>query len=72
MDRSKYDKLWDLQSDIEESLHESDGLYHEQTCEDAQEKIEKSYSDKLITREQCEELLDAMNLETNIDWEELL
>jgi len=71
MNKSKYDKLWDLQSQIDESLYECDGIYFEQTCEDAQTKIEDAYSGNLITKEQCEELLDAMNLETNIDWNEL-
>ena len=71
MNKSKYAKLWDLQSQIDESLYECGGMYYEQTCEDAQTKIEKAYSGNLITKEQCEELLDVMNLETNIDWNEL-
>lgn len=71
MRKSKYTKLWDLQSDIDESLYECGGIYYEKTCEDAQEKIEKAYSSNFITREQCEKLLCAMNLEINIDWDEL-
>ena len=71
MEESKYTKLWELQSEIEESLYECGGMNYEETQENAQIEIELAYACNEITKEQCKELLKAMGLELDIRWMEL-
>ena len=63
INKAVYNKLWELQPQLEEAVYECGGMHCEELNEMATTKIEEAYKRNDISKEQAIELMQAMDLD---------